>query len=259
VVAGSADSTPQQVRFVLVRPRSAGNVGAVARALTNLDFDRLDLVRPSCDPRDDEARRMAVAAVDLLDAARVHQTLDEALDGARIVVGVTRRSGKHRQPHWRIDALAGELSGVQSLAVVFGPEDHGLTDTELDRCTHLAHLPSSAAYGSFNLSQAVLLVAHELRRVALEPADVEPWGPVADHTQREAMYQHLEPALLAIGFIHSESQESIMRRLRRLLGRARPTEDEVSLLRGLARQILWSAKQAGLVEGSEDDGEAGTR
>ena len=259
MVADPTDSISQQVRFVLVRPRSAGNVGSAARALKNLGFERLDLVHPSCDPQDDEARRMAVAAADLLDTARVHRTLDEALGGAAVVVGVTRRSGKHRQPHWRIDALAGELIGEPSLAVVFGPEDHGLTDAELDRCTHLVYLPASDAYGSFNLAQAVLLVAYELRRVVLDPADVEPWGPIADHAQREAMYRHLEPALLAIGFVHPESQEPIMRRLRRLLGRARLTDDEVSLVRGLARQILWSAKQAGLVDVTEDDGEAGTR
>ena len=130
--------------------------------------------------------------------------------------------------------------------MVFGREDHGLSDAELDRCTHMTYLPASDDYGSFNLAQAVLLIGYELRRVALEPADAEPWGPPVEHAEREAMYGHLERALLTIGFLHGDSREPIMRRFRRLLGRSRMTEDEARMVRGLARQVLWCAGQAGL-------------
>ena len=119
------------------------------------------------------------------------------LASRRMVVGTTARTGKHRQPHWRLDELACEIVATAAqaeLAVVFGREDRGLTDRELDRCTHLVHLPASRAYPSFNLAQAVLLVAYELRRATLRPSGADNGLP-ADQAAREAMYGHLERAL----------------------------------------------------------------
>jgi TrmH family RNA methyltransferase len=222
-------------------------VGAAARALANLGFSRLEIVRPACDPQASEARKMAVNAAALLDSAAVHTTLDTALAGAQTVVGTTARTGKQRQPHWRIDVFAEELSARSDggeLALVFGREDHGLNDEDLDRCTHLVYLPADAAYTSFNLAQAVLLVAWELRRAGLGPAD--PHSPVAADQDREAYYRHLDQALRAIGFVTDQTAPSIMRRLRRLYGRAGVTEDELATLRGMARQIQWAAGKARL-------------
>jgi len=238
---------PDRIRFVLVEPQRAGNVGAAARALTNLGFSRLEIVRPAGDPRDDEARRMAVNAAPLLEAAGIHPTLDTALAGAQTVVGTTARTGKQRKPHWRIDTFAEHViarNDPGELAIVFGREDHGLNDDDLDRCTHLVYLPADAAYTSFNLAQAVLLVAWELRRAGLGPADAQ--DPPATDEDREAFYRHCEQALRAIGFVTDQTAPSIMRRLRRIYGRAAVTEEELATLRGMARQILWAADKAGL-------------
>lgn len=244
------------VRFVLVEPRSAGNIGASARALKNLGFSRLVLVRPQCDHTASEARKMAVDARDLLDGVTRHDNLDGALAGAGIVVGTSRRMGKHRRPHWRFDELSDELARSTAggeIAVVFGREDHGLSDVELDHCTHLAHLPAAAAYPSFNLSQAVLLCAYELRMAGLEAAPEPSSAAPADHAPREAMYRHLERSLRTIGFLTADSGEVVMRHFRRLLGRAQMTPEEVKMLRGVARQILWAAEQAGLEIADEPD------
>jgi len=238
-----------RVRFVLVHPRSGGNVGSAARAIKNLGFSRLALVAPSCDPLGREARMMAVDARDVLERAEKHRDLDEALAGSGTVVGTSRRLGRHRRPHWRLDEIAERLAGLAlagELAVLFGREDRGLTDAELDRCTHLVYLPASEIYPSFNLAQAVLLVAYELRMATLEEPLAEPLGPPAGHGAREAMYHHLERALLAIGFLGRDTREVIMRRFRRVFGRAVLTPDEVKMLRGVARQTLWAAKEAGL-------------
>jgi len=244
----------ENVRFVLVEPQYAGNTGSTARALKNLGFSRLVLVRPEFRLDDPEARKMAVDARDVLAAARICDDLDEALDGAQATIGTSRRTGKHRRPHWRLDPFAPQLARLAAageLAIVFGREDSGLNDGELDRCTHLVHLPASPDYGSFNLAQAVLLVAYELRRAVLEP-DADPLEPAADHAAREAMYGQMQAALLAIGFLHRDSTLSIMRQFRRLFGRARLTPHDVQLLRGLARQTTWAAKQAGLIEPADD-------
>lgn len=237
---------PDRIRFVLLEPQRAGNVGAAARALTNLGFSRLEIVRPAEDPRNAEARRMAVNAGPLLDAAGVHSTLDTALAGAQTVVGTTARTGKQRKPHWRIDTLIEQVlaSDPGELAIVFGREDHGLNDEDLDRCTHLAYLPADQAYTSFNVAQAVLLFAWELRRAGLRPAD--PQDPPAADEDREAFYRHYEQALRAVGFVTDQTAPSIMRRVRRIYGRAGVTQEELATLRGMARQILWAADKAGL-------------
>lgn len=233
-----------RVRFVLVEPQSGGNVGAVARALKNLGFSRLVVVRPQCDLGAKQARTMAVDAADLLGRAELHHDLDQAIGGARTVVGTSRRKGKHRRPHYRLDLFSVELARLVTggeLAVLFGREDSGLTDRELDRCTHLVHLPAAAAYPSFNLAQSVLLVAYELRRAWSESAPSERTDSPARHADREAMYRHLARALQAIGFLQDQTVEPMMRRFRRLLGRAAMTPEEVQILRGVARQMLWAA------------------
>ena len=201
---------------------------------------------------------MAVAAEDLLRLARVHETLDAALDGTGAAIGTSRREGKQRRPHYRLDALAPELGRLMAagdLAFVFGREDSGLTDAELDRCTHLVHFLASDALPSYNLAQSVLVAAYTLR-LALEgsTAAAAP-EPLADHASREAAFVHLETALLAIGFLHEDTAEGMMRRIRRILGRADLTPGDVQVVRGIARQVLWLARTAGLSTPAEDEPE----
>jgi TrmH family RNA methyltransferase len=242
------------VRFVLVGPQSGGNVGAAARALRNLGFSRLDLVAPECDPLGEEARRMAVGGAGLLGRARVHASLDEALDGAGAVIGTSRRVGRQRRPHFRLDALAPDLARLAAaggLAFVFGREDSGLTDAELDRCTHLVHFLASEELPSYNLAQSVLLAAYTLRLSLAGPAPDERPQPLADHASREAALGHLEAALLAIGFLREDTAEGMMRRIRRILGRADLTPGDAQIVRGIARQVLWLARTAGLPVPSE--------
>lgn len=240
----------RRVRFLLVEPLSAGNVGAAARALKNLGFRDLGVVAPACDPRGKEARAMAVDAADLLDELEVFEHLDAALEGARAVVGTSRRTGKQRRPHFRLDEFATDLARLASageLAILFGRETHGLTDAELDRCTHLVRFLASEEYPSFNLAQSVLVVAYELRRaLASDSGGAEAPEPAADHAAREAMYGHLEEALLAAGHLHEDTAEGQMRRIRRILGRANLTEGDTKVFRGIARQILWLSRSARL-------------
>ena len=247
--AGELSFDPQKVRFVLVQPKNSGNIGAAARALKNLGFTRLAIVDPLTDPFDQQAQRMAVDAVDLLRSAQVVNTLDEAISDAQMVVGTSGRGGKYRQPHFRLDELSTEMTAFATtgeLAFIFGREDHGLLDSDLDRCTHLVYFPASVAYSSFNLAQSVLLTAYQLVVSGLGPPAEAPLEPVAAHAVREEMYDHLGQALLSIGFARGQTVETIMRRFRRTLGRAGLAERDVKLFRGLSRQILWAAAQAGL-------------
>jgi TrmH family RNA methyltransferase len=169
--------------------------------------------------------------------------------------------GKQRQPHYRVDEITSRLAGMVRYApagdvvLLFGREADGLHDRELDQCTHLAYIPTSAAYPATNLAHAVAIVAYELSRAidALAPAPVpRPLGTaddaediddaLADHAAREAMYAHLEESLAAIGFLKDGQVEGMMRRLRRILGRAQLTAGDVSVVRGIARQVLWLSR-----------------
>ena len=250
-------------RFVLVEPRYAGNVGAAARALKNLGFADLALVSPYCAVTDEEAVRFAVDAGDLLGAARVSRSLDLALIDVRTSVGTSRRMGKQRRPHLRIDELAPRLARLAErgdVAVIFGREADGLTDDELDRCTHLAYIPTSESYPAMNLAQSVAVIAYEIARAvdALEPAvppkalGAENEGvedePLAAHPALEEMFAHLAEALAAIGFLKAAQAEGMMRRVRRILGRAELSDGDVAVVRGIARQILWLAREARIDE-----------
>lgn len=257
--APTREALAGRVRFVLVEPRSGGNVGASARALKNLGFRRLVVVAPECDPRGIEARTMAVDAADLIDALEVVPDLDAALTGAGAVLGTSGRTGRERRPRFRLDEVAPELAAfahASPIAFVFGRERDGLRDVELDRCTHLVHFPASAEYPSFNLAQSVLLAAYETR-LALEGAPPAPLEESpAVHEAREAMYRHLERALRAVGFLHEETAVGLMRRIRRMLGRALLTPGDVDVVRGIARRVLWLAGKSGADEaGAAIDGE----
>jgi len=246
-------------RFVLVEPRYAGNVGAAARALKNFGFAQLTLVAPICSTADEEAVRFAVDAGDLLRSARVVESLDDELTRVPTVVGTSRRMGKQRRPHLRIDELAPKLARLAErgeVAVLFGREADGLVDGELDRCTHLAYIPTSDAYPAMNLAQSVAVVAYEIARAAdaLLPApppkplgaagDAPELEELGDHGSREEMYIHLEEALLAIGFLKEGQIQGMMRRLRRILGRAELSTGDVNVVRGIARQMLWLSSEA---------------
>jgi len=199
---------------------------------------------------------MAVEARDVLEGAAIHAGLGDALEGATTVVGTTRRLGKHRRPHLPLDEAAprlARLAAAGDLALLFGREDRGLTDAELDRATDLVYLRAAEIYPSFNMAQAVLLVAYELLKAAGGGrADTGPAPVLAGHAEREGFYAHLERALWAIGFLGPDSREVLMRRLRRIFGRTELTREEVKLLRGVARQTLWAAGQAGLDVPPED-------
>ena len=238
----------RNTRFVLVRPGNGGNVGAAARALKNMGFTELWLVAPRAFDRA-EARRMAHGASDVLDAARVVDSLPAALADCRWVVGTTRRAGRRRTatlaPRPFAEAAVAEPRR-RPLAVVFGPEEDGLSMAELALCNDVVRIPTSAAQPSLNLAQAVLLLAYELRmaRVGKRASGDSETGAEANAGALEQFYEHAEAALLAVGFVRPDTAPHRMLALRKLLGRARPRPGEVRLLRGICRQVLWAVGRA---------------
>jgi len=233
--------TSGRFAFVLVRPQSSGNVGAAARALKNMGFADLRIVAPeNYDPR--SASTMAVHADDVLAAATTWPDLPSALADRTLVIGTTARGGPYRVEARAPREVAPEMvaaSAANRIAVVFGPEDFGLTNQDLKLCQRLITIPTAAEYASLNLAQAVLLVAYELRAAAVAQPDAAAGEQFAASADLDAMLARLEQALITIGFIPEDLPDHIMFAFRALLGRGGVLPRELDILNGLARQIRW--------------------
>ena len=236
----------ERIRIVLVRPREAQNVGAVARAMKNMGLAQLVLVDvPALDAA--RAATLAVHAGDVLAARREVATLEEALAGCGVVVGTSGRPTAARDGGTAPRTLAPSIlsaATANDVALVFGPEDHGLALEELKHCHHVLTIPTSDAYGSLNLAQAVLVCAYELWTAADMPDSPAPGRGLAPHERLELLYAKLEAGLQAVSFLHGDEAPAMMRRLRRMLGRAALDDDEVQILLGVARQMTWAGTLA---------------
>lgn len=243
MAATSEENPLAQIRVVLVRPRGAANVGSVARAMKNMGLRDLCLVAPRARSTM-VARAMAVHAHDVLTQARSVETIAAAVADCHLVVGTTCRGGSYRAAADDLEAAAPQIAAAArrgSVAVLFGPEDHGLTNEDLQHCQRLISISTDPAYASLNLAQAVLICCYELRR-ATGAAPAEPERrPPAPAAEVERMLEHLQRALLKIGFLLPDNPAHIMLALRQLFGRTTLDEREVRIFLGLARQIEWYA------------------
>lgn len=238
----------ERVRFVLVAPSHAGNIGAAARALKVMGFSQLALVAPR-NPgfrADAEAIALAVGAADVLKAATVHVSLAEALTGVQFacaMTGYAREFGPRlldlRSAAAAVRAHLSEAHGA--VAFVFGTERSGLLNDDIERCQACVAIAADTAFGSLNLAQAVQVAAYECR-LALMTLDAPPERfasePPATVDALEAMYVHLEQALVALGYLDPAQPRRLMSRLRRLLNRAHPSAAEIDILRGICAAII---------------------
>jgi TrmH family RNA methyltransferase len=232
------------VVVVLVGTKHPGNVGSAARAMCNMGLNRLVLAAPQCTVNE-ESYRMAKAGKGVLDSAKTFRSVKSALGGLRLLVGTTGKSGGYRAPAYPPRALVPRILDHATggkVGILFGPEDTGLVDEDLQFCQLLIRIPTEHKAPSINLAQAVMIVSYELRLGSLErtPARVP---RLASLEQIEAMYAQLENALLDIGFLQPQNAKHMMFALRRILGRAGLESPDVGTLRGIARQIGWYAGQ----------------
>ncbi len=226
------------IRIVLIGTTHPGNIGAVARAMKNMSLQQLFLVNPKIFPSA-EATARASGADDLLARAQVCATLDQALEGCRLVVGASARLRSVEWPQLNPRDCAETLfreAATGEVALLFGRESSGLSNAEMDRCNFLVHIPANPVYSSLNLSQAVQVLAYELQVEALKGQSVEDAGPVrevADAAIMEGFFTHLQRTMETLGFADPQQSDKLQRRLRRLFLRARPDRDEINILRGL--------------------------
>ena len=233
-----------QIRIVLVEAQGPLNVGSVARIMKNMGLNHLVLVNPQCDPYGAEARKMAVHGAEILEKATIVSTIPEALKGCQRAIATTclnRSLPTHLEnPKHSLSWLLG-----YSAALIFGREDRGLTNVELNYAQRFVRIQANDSYPSLNLAQAVAICCYELYQAQLNQQDNSPQSQPNHDSEAsldvlESYYQDLETILLKIGYLYPHTASSRMEKFRRLYNRAYLSTQEVAMLRGMIRQINWA-------------------
>jgi tRNA/rRNA methyltransferase len=232
------------LRIVMVRPRGSGNIGSVARAMKNVGAGELAIVGKAR-TRSFWARAMAVHGRDVLAEAKCYDSIREAITDCSLVVGTTCRVGLYRSHSQSPKEIAPAIvdSAVKGkVALLFGPEDHGLSNKDLEHCQLLITIPTHPDYPSLNVAQAVVICLYEIYVASLASAVTsEIHRAEAEHIER--LFDIMRNSLLKIGFLDAENPEHMLLALRRIFGRGGLEEKDVRILTGMFRQIEWYAKE----------------
>lgn len=243
-------SQAQLLRWVLVETSHPGNVGSAARALKTMGFSDLHLISPKIAgvALTPEAIALASGAVDILESSQETSSLESAVQGCTLVLGLTSRDREFGPPalNWQ-DArplVQAAIAGHQRVALLFGPERTGLDNHHLSLCTHRVWLDANPLYPSLNLAQAIMVCAFTLREslgedLGLLSSDSTTESlDYADPAAVAAMLEHWREGLEAIGYLDPANPKKLMPRLQALFARTRLHKEEIDLLRGIAKQML---------------------
>lgn len=227
------------ISVILVDTIQAGNIGSAARALKNMGLSQLKLV--NAPPLNEECRRMAGRAFDLVEGAAHFSRLDDAVAGVAVLAATTssrdRRVGRvPATPRQAAPVLLGHAQ-TERVAIVFGSERSGLNEDQLARCQILITIPANPEYPVLNLAQSVLLVAYELGSPLQQP--VEPASPSASQTARQEMFAQIRQTLIEIGFLSSSNPEPVLHSIQSILDQPGLTARDVRIIRGVMSQMQW--------------------
>ncbi len=241
------------IKIVLVETAGARNLGSVARVMKNFGLSELWLVNPQCDRHSEEARHMAVHAPEILDNAKIVDSLPAALMGCQRAIATAGRIDKGEMKLTTPPKGLSWLAQVANSAIVFGTEDRGLSNAEIQHCQQVMRIPVHPDYPSLNLAQAVGICCYQLQllwdnsqgygnltsQIAQDliqsaPIDLAPREDV------EACYQQLEAVLLKIGYVYPHTAAHRLRKFRHIFDRANLNPSEVAMLRGILRQVNWA-------------------
>lgn len=260
-----------KTRFILIETSHAGNVGAAARAMKTMGFDDLVLVRPRWANvlRKEETIQRASGALDVLDNARIVDTVEEAVEGLSHLCATamtprdfgppTRTPRQHFEMLMKgeLKAQAGQaleadladavqtadsIHGERGIGLMFGCERFGMANEDVYRCDVALSIPSNPQFGSLNLGAAIQVVAYEWRQAlgGFPVVEHTPRLERADAQQVAGMLGHWEQALAHIGFLDPAAPKKLMPRLNQLFNRAQLTQEEIHILRGVAKAMLQS-------------------
>ena len=227
-----------EFKIILVEPKYPGNVGAAARAMKNFGFRDMVIVSNSFSVDEEDCRKMAVHAQDVLDGAIIVPKFDEALHMVDYMAGTSSIESRNDKRHLRnamplrdFSSKVYEMEGTVGIA--FGREDYGLFNEELKNCDVMVKIPTSDDYPSLNLSHAVGIVAYELfsyREKIIQPR-------IADRLEKEKLYEYFDKLLESINYPeHKKENTSVM--FRRIIGRAMLSKWEYHTLMGVLKKSM---------------------
>jgi len=232
----------ENITIVLNKPKHGGNVGAVARCAKNMGINKICLVS-GADLSKEEMLMMAThVAADVVETIQYFDRVEEALAGFQYIVGATARTGASRGPVVSPRKMAERIADISqnnSVALLFGSEDRGLTNDDLRFCHMVVNIPTSG-FKSLNLSHAVMILCYEIMAAECDPDAFTP--RLATTVELEGMYDQISVLLQKIGFLNRENPEYWMTHIRRFLSRTKLQAREVKIIRGICRQLDWHGK-----------------
>ena len=263
--AETLENRYENIRVVMVNTSHPGNIGAAARAIKTMGLSRLYLVDPLDFPSEQATWRSS-GATDVLENAVVTETFSQAIDDCDLIIGASARL---RRIPWPLlnprqcgETVAAE-SGSHQVALVFGREDRGLSNEELQRCHYHVNIPANEEYGVLNVASAIQIIAYEVRMALMVLSGNAEKANTRKHAQSEEMeiatvrwdermatsreleyfYEHLEETLVSLDFHNRENPRQLMTRFRRLYNRCRPDHMEINILRGMLTSINKKLKE----------------
>lgn len=248
MLISSSRTALQHLEIVMVGTKFPENVGMAARACANMGCGRLTLVAPAWWDKE-KARPLATAKGEpLLDALEVKESLSDALKDSVLTIGTTARTGGWRQgiitPEKAAEELASLLHEGSPAAIVFGPEDRGLNNEEIEQCQRLVTIPTAGEASSLNVAQAILIMTYECMKAVsrLDPQPPLPNVPGPQsrritHEEQELLYEKLRETLLAIDYLKGDNPDYFLMPVRRFLGKSGLRRHEMDMLMGICRQI----------------------
>ena len=236
----------QNISIVLKGPRYPENIGAAARAMMNMGMTSLLVVSPE-NPDPEKMFKMAThKAAGIVREISFHDHLKDALAPFSYVAGATARLGGERKetlPPWGLASRLAPISHKNRIALLFGPEDTGLSNEDIRLCHALVNIPTQD-FSSLNLAQAVMVICYEIS-VAARKKNMDHSSPrLASVHELEGMYEHLEDSLSRIDFINAQNPDHWMNNLRRFFQRLPLRAKEARIIRGICRQINWYGKKS---------------
>ena len=247
LVAASQDAL-RHLEIVMVGTKFPENIGMAARACANMGCGKLTLAAPFWWDME-KARPLATAKGEpLLEALEVRDTLNEALAPAVLTIGTTARTGGWRQNILTPEKAAAEIAPLlhegERVAIVFGPEDRGLNNEEIEQCQRIVSIPTAGAASSLNVAQAILILTYECMK-AVGKLDPQPAlsgapGPQSrriNHEEQDLLYRRLKDTLLALDYLKNDNPDYFLMPLRRFLGKTELRRHELDMLMGICRQI----------------------
>ena len=227
--------------IVMVETSHSGNIGAAARAMNNMALSRLSLVSPRCRV-DEQAYARATGAFELLGNHQKFSGIPDAIADCHLVVGSSARARTLTWPTLTPAELADKVATMgsdQQVAILFGQERTGLTNEQLHHCHYAVNIPTNPNFSSLNVASAVQVICYELFKTLSADAvpPPQPDDKLASALQTEGLFDHLEQVITHTGFLNPAQPKQLMTRLRRLLLRAEPSENEVNILRGILSSV----------------------